>query len=198
MLQGQKSLSRLRHVWLPILLAIGTVLLVRVGVSYANFGSQCCTGSSGTTNGVFLANNDVHNAIERNLTTDYHLGLTQTVDYDYASVPGFRPATWAASACSDAGFDVCVFDADFGDNGLAGWTACDSDFSGSDPNVVCGLSFVRINLFFDPPEIRVACHELGHTVGLRHSSEQDSCMKSTGGDSIHLSAHDRNHIATEY
>ena len=75
--------------------------------------------------------------------------------------------------------DVIVFSEDYGDNGAAGWVYCPPDA----PQGVnrwgdrwCRHQELYLNLnpryagFFADDESRdyVACHELGHTVGLRH------------------------------
>jgi hypothetical protein len=75
--------------------------------------------------------------------------------------------------------DVIALSADYGDNGAAGWTHCPPD----SPQGVnergdrwCQRQTLWFNLnpryalFFADDESRdhVACHELGHTLGLRH------------------------------
>lgn len=75
--------------------------------------------------------------------------------------------------------DVIAFAGDFGDNGAAAWVYCPKD-APQGLNAVgdrwCRHQELYFNLnprfaaFFDdgPSREHVACHELGHTVGLRH------------------------------
>lgn len=75
--------------------------------------------------------------------------------------------------------DVIAFSGDYGDNGAAGWVYCPSDA----PQGInrfghrwCRQQELHLNynprygLFFDDDASRghIACHELGHTLGLRH------------------------------
>jgi hypothetical protein len=75
--------------------------------------------------------------------------------------------------------DVVVFSQDYGDNGAAGWVYCPPDApQGVNPvgDRWCRLQELHLNVnarygaFFadDGSRAHVTCHELGHTVGLRH------------------------------
>lgn len=75
--------------------------------------------------------------------------------------------------------DVVAFSGDYGDNGAAGWVYCPSDApQGINQfdhrwcrNQELHLNYnPRYGLFFDDDASRghIACHELGHTLGLRH------------------------------
>ena len=44
----------------------------------------------------------------------------------------------------------------------------------------------------------MACHEMGHTVGLQHTSNSNSCMEATGYTPLDLSNHDVDHINGNY
>jgi hypothetical protein len=75
--------------------------------------------------------------------------------------------------------DVIAFSADYGENGAAGWVYCPADSERGISTLGhrwCQAQELHLNLnpryglFFDDDASRrhVACHELGHTVGLRH------------------------------
>jgi hypothetical protein len=75
--------------------------------------------------------------------------------------------------------DVIVFSDDYGENGAAGWVYCPSDApQGTNPSGDrwCRHQELHLNLnarygaYFDDDASRdyVTCHEMGHTVGLRH------------------------------
>jgi hypothetical protein len=78
-----------------------------------------------------------------------------------------------------AATDVIAYSEDYGDNGAAGWVNCPSTApQGLNPSGHrwCRMQELYLNLsprygiFFadDASRDHVACHELGHTVGLRH------------------------------
>ena len=75
--------------------------------------------------------------------------------------------------------DVIVFSGDYGENGAAGWVYCPSDApQGTNPSGDrwCRHQELHLNLnaryaaYFDDDASRdyVTCHEMGHTLGLRH------------------------------
>lgn len=94
--------------------------------------------------------------------------------------------------------DVNVFDSDYGDFNVWGWVWCPNTSwtSGSHPNKACRPQYLRFNLFYASAfntafERRyMACHEFGHTLGLRHTDNTSSCMKADVATSDALRTHD--------
>lgn len=163
----------------------------------SNFGSFGTPGAGGTNNGVWLTPDSGWLVGRRALTAPYSTGVAEAVGEEYGPTD-LNVGVFSPSTCDI--YDVCVYDHDYGDNGLNGWNACAGAVIGNHPTQKCVQAWVRINLFFSPPPKRIACHELGHSVGLRHTDEQASCVKRTieGGNSETLSAHDKAHINDNY
>lgn len=114
--------------------------------------------------------------------------------------------------------DVIVLAADWGQNGAAGWVNCPADA----PQGVnargdrwCRHQELHFNLnarygaFFadDDSRIHLACHEIGHTVGLRHWGNPPNsdgpvaatCMNAdTPNGPVSLHQFDRDHIDAYY
>jgi hypothetical protein len=123
-------------------------------------------------------------ALRASVEADYNV-----TDLDAASITGF---------CTDASNDACVFDSTYGANGFAGWNACVGTTSGSHPTQTCSLDYVRLNQTYTWNVANLACHELGHSVGLRHSTESTSCMVTPLNGSTITTTHDRGHLNTQY
>lgn len=192
-------ISRVRA-WAGLLLAIGVVAAATIAPAGANFGSSGSSGTSGTTNGVWLTNNNNFVVGKRVLTSTYATGVNNTINNDYDNISGFTANAYTASSCSDASYDACVYDGNYQDNGFNGWNQCAGSTSGSHPNRQCSVTYVKINEYYSPPATRIACHELGHSVGLRHKNVTASCLMQTseGGTSSVLNYDDRDHLILEY
>lgn len=97
--------------------------------------------------------------------------------------------------------DVGVTDASYGSTGDWAWTACADNavYGGSEASfsrwcrsqdLVFNLSYKATKYFTLDKTRAIACHELGHTVGLRHDTTA-TCMKSpptspaTGADYLY-------------
>ena len=110
--------------------------------------------------------------------------------------------------------DVIVYDFNYGDNGRVGWAECpegNTGTGGSGNLRWCRGQRVRFNEFYEASDFdtatrrrRIACHELGHTLGLRHydayHGSDASCTANppaNAGDSI--TSHERSdHINDWY
>lgn len=117
---------------------------------------------------------------------------------------------------SDPYADVRVWDYNYGNNGYYAWIDCPSDntgTSGSHPNRTCRGQAARFNTWYyfnasvyDTEYSRqsLACHELGHTVGLRHlatnPTDARTCMYTYVGSDPYrfLGTHSRNHVDAQY
>ena len=157
----------------------------------SNFYSSGTAGTGGTTNGVWLTDNRYFHVAKRSLSSTYNTGVNQALD-DYETTDLFV-YDYSPGSCPDASYDTCVYDSYYGNNGFNGWNACVGSTVGSHGGQVCTLTWVRINQTYSPPAKRIACHELGHSVGLRHTSSSASCMKTSasGGTSAVLNNHDK-------
>lgn len=116
--------------------------------------------------------------------------------------------------------DVRIIDHNYGRTGLVAWAVCPGDNTGtggSHPNRWCRGQYVRFNRSYpefystDFERRRLACHELGHTLGLRHRNtpivvepeftiwgcmHEDVAWRS--GVSADIDNHHRNHINNHY
>jgi predicted Zn-dependent protease len=111
------------------------------------------------------------------------------------------------ASTSSSNVDVTIKMFDYGNSGYAGAVICPVGASktGVDPRVVGRPMELRYNtdssvayLFDSQFERRyVACHELGHTVGLRHSGDVNSCMY-TSALSTEITLHDTVMIQDAY
>ena len=179
--------------------------------SFANFGSIACGGNP--RNCVNVANNYQH-AVRFAALGDIPGMATETqwaltYQYDPTDLHAYRDD-------SDPYPDVVVSDYDYGNNGFVAWVECPPDNTGelgTDPYRSCRGQRLRYNVWFYYHAIdfdtstgrrKIACHELGHTVGLRHwedyHSGNGSCMYEPAYDAgtTGLSQHDRDHINAYY
>jgi hypothetical protein len=189
----------------------------------SNFGStNGCgyeTGNSGynpPTNCVSLANNSVH-AVRLEVVGNQWAGMDTAVINALST--DYNPTDLSAYVDqSDPLPDVLVYDLDYGGGFPPAWADCPADNTsntGSNPTRRCRGQKVRFNGSWEASYVNtastregLACHELGHTVGLRHSTsgEWNSCMEgmphqNTSGlfyrhDVLH--DHDKQHINATY
>lgn len=189
--------------WLLPLIAWGLVYLVAAAepASGTSWGSSNCGTNPATS--YCIHNNDTHTYF---FTASVSTAMRKATN-DAAEVT-FEPTQLNISIDPDTDADVIIKMFDYGDSGYAGATLCPIGSSkyGSNPRVVCRPQELRYNTdssvayLFDHYLERqyIACHEMGHTVGLRHSGQSDSCMQETPAVYELLSLHDQMHIDNAY
>ena len=188
--------SRRLRARFALVAALIVALSLPAATAATNFGSQGTAGSGGTTNGVWLTPDVTWTVARVSLENAYFDAVTSAVQNQYGPTD-LSAFLYTATFCSDASHDECVFDSDYGDNGLNGWNACAGSVIGQHPTQECSMDYGRINLHYSPPAGHIACHEIGHSVGLRHSTESGSCLVS-GGPSAVLTTHDKGHLNANY
>lgn len=121
--------------------------------------------------------NDLRHSVffDATLTDGLAASLRDTLaeDYDPTDLTAFEVTELTQST------DVVAYSQDFGDLGAAAWVYCPGDApqgTNSEGHRWCRMQELNFNLnpryavFFEDDGSRdhVACHEMGHTVGLRH------------------------------
>ena len=167
------------------------------------------TGSQGCV-GLNMADNAHHTYYYNDVVPDTAAAINWSRTYNFQ---GTRITT--AGAGYDVLTDVIVHDRYYSDycgvnwynsstrTGIAGTVNCDGLVSGSNPR--CEQHSLRIsNHFIDSVptfnERRIACHENGHTLGLRHrpsSAANTSCMYDPANVAVY-DDHDRAVINGNY
>lgn len=168
-----------------------------------NFGSAGDPGTAWPNNGVWFTPDRTFAIGKVNLTVGWTNQVNDALAEEYNPTDLVVTSTVVSSCTGSSGWDLCIFDDNYGDNNVYGWNSCAGFVNGVDPNQTCTMSWVRMNLFYtttgDMKRV-LACHEIGHSVGLRHPDEGTnltSCMHYDF-DNFHLSAHDKAHINGKY
>lgn len=190
---------------LTIVISLATAILLFLGVvpvQASNFGATTCSGfddpfADPPDNCVSLGNNHTHMYEMFSVRSDIDLSFRTVIQQRY------DPTDLETGLRSPA--DVKVQDNTYDRNGVIAWVNCPPEASegGSGTSRWCYGQDLRFNLsyseWYDSALERqfVSCHEFGHTVGLRHTTDTGSCLNSTNATTA-LSAHDVNHINAVY
>ena len=112
------------------------------------------------------------------------------------------------SALGPDDVDVIVSDTTVVGNGAWAWGQCRSPATtgGTNPNAWCYPMLLKWNLAYEASKYPgttakrdVACHVLGHSMGLRHSNEASgTCMKNGSTTFVTMSSHDQTMLAGQY
>jgi hypothetical protein len=114
--------------------------------------------------------------------------------FDFHIVPGDTSLATRSSCAETSGNEVHVCNANYGATGWAGLT----ELTLNGQHIV--KIRVRLNDYYVTRTLRrlVACHELGHSVGLGHRSTPTSCMMPGSGSRKHPDATDFKEIKRIY
>lgn len=148
-----------------------------------NFGSLPCAGSPRSC--VSLADNALHTWYWEGKFGNQIPGIDDSMQITMDDLERRTDLT-TSKAPGSATLDVLVTDYDYGMTGILGWTEClpSSATTGTHPALRCDRQKVRLNgsypEYFETSRARrsLTCHEVGHTIGLRHTTDSESCMRS--------------------
>jgi hypothetical protein len=196
------------------LLAVTTSLVLAAlqpaGAIASNFGSNTASGGTPahacdtTTSSQCIANNGTHvfcfSAVGSSIVADTRTIMTN----DYEALSSITTSEQSCT-CSTCSLDLQIFDADYNTSFWA-WTACASGatFGGSDPRRWCKPQNLKWDLgtasAWNTTAGRqyIACHEVGHSLGLRHSGDTTSCMFPNRITTHVLTSHDQSMLTTWY
>ncbi len=192
--------TAIRRITVALLSATATTIVLN-GAFATNFGSTSRGGSP--SNAVSLADDSTHYVYDDFLFSSWVADFRWARDYVYGATDlDTYTGSWSIA-------DVKVWSGDYGMNGFFGWADCNpssASTSGSHPTLRCYGQDIFFNLYsgygygFDSQSERIAqfCHELGHTLGLRHTSDYTTCLNQGNISAGYLGTHDIDHLNANY
>jgi hypothetical protein len=198
--QRRNALRRAGAIALSAVTLAVTQAILAPNTHASNSGSTPCNGTP--RNCVSLGDNATHSWYPEGTFGNHIPGIASSFQI---AMNGYHNDTdLVITKDNHATLDVLVTDFDYGANGAIGWVECipGSSTSGSHPGLRCDRQKLRLNGSyanqFDTAQEResLSCHEIGHTVGLRHRNEENSCMSTAAASttSTRTSLHDDAHI----
>ena len=198
-----------------LVVAMLVVLIASEPVAAENFGdSNGCSYQTGqpiseAPNCISFDSTSIHQVEPIGLGT--FAGMAAATEYAVDRMSAQTDVT--AFTSTGSGPDVRVFDATYSVN-LFAWVDCNSAATIGSRFVAqlgtnertCTPQDIRYNAAFEGTFNRVeeqralACHELGHTLGLRHTANDNSCLQEgTAGHEVRsYSEHDVIQVNAEY
>jgi hypothetical protein len=195
---------------LAVVLMLATVQPPTTAAS--NFGSNTASGGTPkhacdtTTSSQCIANNGTHvfcfSAVGSSIVADTRTIITNAYDSLSSISTSEQSCSCDPSVC---GVDLQVFDSDYNTSFWA-WTACASGahFEGTDPRRWCKPQNLKwdtgtsSNWNTTAGRKYIACHEVGHSLGLRHSTGSSSCMVPNTITTHVLTSHDQSMLNNWY
>jgi len=183
--------------------------LVIAGTAVAgNFGSNTASGGTPAhacdtdAASQCIADNGVHLWYPQDVTADLLAATRYASTSVYDPVADVYTFEWSSSDY----VDVIVRDEFTGLDDAVAWTECadGATTGGTDPNAYCRPQWLRYDLAdtaaYDTLAERraIACQEMGHTLGLRHSSSTSSCMYTYVTTQQGLVQHDIDELNAHY
>ncbi len=185
-----------------VLVPVAVLVLFASPIRANDFGSDWPDACNALTSAQCTGENADHRIYFSEVQAQRITIATQIMQYQYTNVSDinmYRTLEWV-------GADALVYDALYGMTGWWGVAQCTStaSYGGSASNHTrwCKPQMVRFNESYaqatGQPDY-IFCHELGHTIGLRHSGEFGSCMNANMWPGpVGTTTHDRGHINSRY
>ncbi len=198
---------------LGVMMAVALATAVEPSAANANFGSNTASGGTAahacdaTPSSQCVANNGTQLVLMSNLQAR-QLNATRWVMTNV-----FNPVADVNTIETTSQADLIVEDGTYAGMNYWAWTQCNPSavYGGSDPDRYCYPQVLKYNNGLYPTHFdsdlnarSIACHEFGHSMGLRHSANGDdpswssSCMEPNQDTQNTLTTHDKAHLTGQY
>jgi hypothetical protein len=167
--------------------ALGALVLVPTPAHAQPFGPGACGGAC------FYADNSTETFFYNGLGVS-NIG---TMEWARARIEYTDMTTQLQTSSFNNDTDIVTYDDNYATSSWWGWWACDVLVSGS--STKCNRGHVLLNLRFGNAPYALTCQEVGHGVGLDHSTSTGSCMYPYASQAASdFDSHDKGHINGYY